>query len=114
MATRHAIRFQRNSFRLLLREMGEPLTYYADGGMTGRSINGIVERNVEVPNGNCDVAQALIIRVLDSLTEGIAASEIDDGQDDISVPLKAGGTAERRRISRFIDDANGVVRFMVR
>jgi hypothetical protein len=114
MATLHATRFQRNSFRLLLREMGEPLTYYADGGVSGRPIDGIVERNVEVPSGNGDVAQALIIRVLDSLTEGIAASEIDDGQDDISVPLKAGGTAERRRISRFIDDANGVVRFMVR
>lgn len=115
MATRHATRFSRSSFPLLLREYGETITYYAAGAGGGLSIQAIVERDVEVPSESGDqVAQALVIRVLDSSTAGISALTIDDGLDDVSVPLKAGGTAVRRRISRKIDDANGVVRFLVR
>lgn len=115
MATRHAIRFKRDSFRMLLREHGEPITYYADGAGSGRPIQAIVERDVAVPSETGDqVALAIIVRVLDSATEGIAATEIDDGKDEVSLPLKEGGSAERRAIARRINDANGVVRFMVR
>ncbi len=115
MATRHATRFSRTSGPLLVREMGEPIIYYPNGGLTGRCIDAIVERDVEVPSETGDqVAQALIVRVLDSCTDGISGIEINDGKDAVSVPLKAGGTATRRQISRRLDDANGMVRFLVR
>jgi len=115
MATRHATRFKRDSFRLLLREHGETITFFADCAGRSREIQAIVERNVEVPSESGDqVALAIVIRVLDSSTEGISATEIDDGKNEISVPLKEGATASRRFIGRRINDANGVVRFVVR
>jgi hypothetical protein len=114
MATRHAIRFGRTSAPMLVREMGEPVIYYANGGLTGRCIEAIVERDVDVPISGDQVAQALIVRVLDSCTHGISSTEINDGKDEISVPLKVGGPATRRSITRRLDDANGMIRFMVR
>ena len=115
MATRHAARFSRTSAPMLVREMGEPIIYYHDGGLVGRPIEAIVERDVDVPSESGDqVSQALIIRVLDSATIGISSIEINDGRDEVSVSLKVGGPATRRVISRRIDDANGMLRFMVR
>ncbi len=115
MATRHATRFSRTSGPLLVREMGESIIYYPNGGLTGRCIDAIVERNVDVPSESGDqVAQSLIIRVLDSCTSGISSTEINDGKDAVSVALKVGGEATRRIISRRIDDANGMIRFLVR
>jgi hypothetical protein len=115
MATRHAKRFVGTGFRLLLREFGEPVVYFAGGVGGGLPIQAIVERDVEVPSESGDqVSLATIIRVLNSPTEGISAATINDGTDDISVALVPDGSLSRRRISRTIDDANGVVRFLVR
>jgi hypothetical protein len=115
MATRHATRFSRTGGPLLVREMGEEIIYYPNGGLTGRCITAIVERNVEIPSETGgQVAQALIVRVLDDCTSGIGANEINDGKDTVSIALSAGGTPERRYIARAIDDANGMVRFLVR
>lgn len=115
MATRHAARFSRTSAPMLVREMGEPIIYYHDGGLVARPIEAIVERGVEVPSESGDqVAQALVIRVLDDSTLGISALELNDGRDEVSVSLKVGGPATRRIISRRIDDANGMIRFLVR
>ncbi len=115
MATRHATRFSRTGGPLLVREMGEPIIYYPNGVLTGRCIDAIVERNVDVPSESGDqVAQSLIVRVLNSCTLGISALEINDGKDEVSVALSCGGKATRRIISRSIDDANGMIRFMVR
>lgn len=100
---------------MLLREHGEPVTYFPFGSVTGRSITAIVERNVEVPSESGDqVSYAIICRVLDDETDGILATEIDDGRDEISLPLITGGPAKRRSITRTMDDANGAVKFMVR
>lgn len=100
---------------MLVREHGEPILYFSGGGLTPRCIDAIVERDVDVPSETGEqVAQAIIVRVLDSCTLGISSTEINDGIDDVSLPLKAGGPATRRRISRRIDDANGFVRFLVR
>jgi hypothetical protein len=94
--------------------MGEPIIYYPASG-AGRCINAIVERDVDVPSETGDqVAQALVIRVLDSCTAGISSTEINDGRDEVSVSLKAGGPQTRRAISRRINDANGMIRFLVR
>lgn len=115
MPTRHATRFKTSSFRLLLREFGETITYFAGGAGAGLSIEAIVERDVEVPSETGDqVALALVLRVLDSATEGISSASINDGGDEVSVAFIPDGTLQRRRIARTIDDANGVVRFLVR
>jgi hypothetical protein len=75
----------------------------------------IVERDVAVPSETGDqVAQAIIVRVLDNATSGISALEIDDGRDKVSLPLRVGDSPQQRNITRRMDDANGVVRFMVR
>jgi hypothetical protein len=75
----------------------------------------IVERDVAVPSETGDqVAQAIIVRVLDNAASGISALEIDDGRDKVSLPLRIGDIPQQRNITRRIDDANGVVRFMVR
>jgi hypothetical protein len=115
MATRHATRFAGSGFPLLLREHGETITYFKNGGSVCRSIMAIVERDVAVPSETGDqVAQAIIVRVLDNATSGISALEIDDGRDKVSLPLRIGDSPQQRNITRRMDDANGVVRFMVR
>jgi hypothetical protein len=74
----------------------------------------MIQRGVEVVNETGQVSQAIVVRVTDSNTLGISATEIDDGRDTISVSLIEGGTAEVRQITRMTDDSNGLVRFMVR
>jgi len=118
MATRHAVRFKRNSAQLLIHEYGEPIIYYPNGekgGLTARCIQAIVHRNVEVPNETGDqVAQGLVIRVLDDCELGISSTEINDGADAVSVSLRVGGPSTRRAIGRRLDDENGMIRFLVR
>lgn len=115
MATRHAARFSRSSGPLLLREHGEPIIYYPGNSVSGRCIDAIVTRDVEIPGEVGDQASyGMIIRVLDSCTAGISSTEINDGLDEVSVPLKVGGPSTRRKITRRVDDANGMVRFIVR
>jgi hypothetical protein len=118
MPTRHATRFKRTSAQMLIREYGEPIIYYPNGekgGLVTRCINAIVNRNVEVPNEIGDqVAQGLVIRVLDDCELGISSTEINDGADAVSVPLRVGGPSTRRAIARRLDDENGMIRFLVR
>jgi len=115
MGTRHAVRFSRTSAPLLVREHGEPIAYFSSGSLAARCIDAIVERDVEVPIGSDgQTALAMIVRVLNDCILGISSTEINDGRDEVSLPLKVGGPAVRRVISRRIDDANGMVRFLVR
>lgn len=115
MATRHATRFSRTSAQLLVREYGESIIYYPVNSVSGRCINAIIERDVEVPSETGDqVVQALVVRVLDDCTLGISSTELNDGGDEISVSLKVGGQATRRQVGRRIQAANGFVRFLVR
>lgn len=115
MATRHATRFSRTSAELLVREYGEPIIYYPVNSVSGRCIDAIVMRDVEVPGEIGEQAgYVMIVRVIDSCTLGISSTEINDGGDSISVALKVGGPQERREITRRVDDANGMVRFIVR
>jgi hypothetical protein len=72
-------------------------------------------RDVEIPSEIGDQAgYVMMIRVLDSCTLGISSTEINDGGDQVSVALKVGGDPERREITRRVDDANGMVRFIAR
>jgi hypothetical protein len=115
MTTRHSQRFSRSSFPLLLREYGETAIYYPLA-VTGnaRTIQVIIERNVEVQSETGDVSRAITCRALDDSTLGISAAEIDDGRDEIALALIPGGATSRRTITHMIDNANGIVRFMVR
>mgnify|MGYP006362771763 FL=1 len=113
--SRFRSQFRRMGAAALLAQFGEPITYYADGTGGGRPIQAKVERDVAVPSESGDqVALAIIVRVLDSSTEGISATEIDDCKDEVSLPIKEGGSAERRKVGRRMADSNGLVRFMVR
>ena len=115
MATRFAQQFARTGVASLLRQFGELITYYPAGGSTGREIMAIVERDVAVVSEiDGQVSKQTICRVENSATTGISSTEIDDGRDEVALPLKVGGTAERRQLTRKIGDANGFVRFMVR
>jgi hypothetical protein len=113
--SRFRTQFQRAGSRSAIRQFGEPATYYPGGGSVGRSIQVIVQRDVEVPDetGN-QVALAMTCRALDHATLGILATEINDGRDEILLPIVEGGPPKRRAITRKIDTANGMVRFMVR
>lgn len=98
-----------------VRQFGEPATYYRRGTGAGRPIQVIVQRDVEVVGGTGDqVVLAINVRALDHATLGILSTEIDDGRDEISLPVIDGGPVERRTIVRKIDTSNGMVRFMVR
>ena len=115
MTTRFASLFRRTGAPMLLHQFGEQITYYPRGAATGRTISAMVERGVSVPSETGDgVAMAIVVRVVDDSTEGISATEIDDGRDEVSIATITGGTAERRQITRVEADANGLVRFMVR
>ena len=115
MSSRFRSQYSRAGSHATIRQFGEPATYYPGGGATGRSIQIVVERAVEVPNETGDqVALALVCRALDHATLGILATEINDGRDEILLPIVEGGTAKRRVITRKISTSNGMVRFMVR
>ena len=107
--------FKRAGVPSLMRQFAESIVYYPQGVIAnGRTIRAMVQRGVEVVNETQQVSQAVVVRVTNSNTLGISATEIDDGRDTISVSLIEGGTAEVRQITRMTDDSNGLVRFMVR
>lgn len=107
--------FKRSAAPLLLGTMGETVTYYAEGGVSGRSITALVERGIfEVPQETGEqVTASLSIRVYNDSTTGISATEIDTGLDEIGAALRDGAAESRRRIVRVISDANGMLRLLV-
>jgi hypothetical protein len=115
MSSRFRQQFSRTGAASTVRQFGEPATYYPQGVVSGRAIQVIVERDVEVVSETGDqVGYAIMCRALDHATLGILSTEIDDGRDELLLPMVEGGTAERRSITRKISTANGFVRFMVR
>lgn len=107
--------FKRAGVPSLLRQFGESIIYYPRGVLSaGRTIQAMVQRDVQVVNETGQVSNAILVRVKDDSTSGISATEIDDGKDTISISIVTGGTAEVRQITKMQDDSNGAVRFMVR
>lgn len=104
--------FRRAGAPSLTRQFGESAIYYPLGIGSGRPIQVIVERSEEIVEGK--VAQVVRCKAIDSCSLGIAATEINDGRDEIAVALTEGGMLERRQIARMEDDSNGFVRFRVR
>lgn len=115
MATRFAQQFARAGAPSLVDGFGESIVYFGVGSVSGRCIDAMIERDVEVPSETGDqVVQALVVRVLDDCTLGISSTELNDGGDEVSISLKVGGPATRRQVGRRIQAANGLVRFLVR
>jgi len=111
MSSQFRNQFRRSAAPSLVRQFGEDAIYYPLGA-GGRTIKAIVERSEEiVENG---IAQVVRVRVINDCTLGIAATEINDGRDEIAVALTEGGSLERRQIVRMEDDSNGMVRVRVR
>ncbi len=111
--TQHAQRFRRNDMRMLLRTHGESITYYPSG-RASRVIRALIERDVAIPSEVEQVAQAIVLRVLDDPITGVASYEIDDGGDEVGLRIKIGGAVQRRQITRRITSVAGVTRFLVR
>lgn len=114
MATRFAQQFTRHGAQSLVRQFGEPIVYYADNTGGGRSINAIVERDIDVIGESGEViGQMIVVRVLNNSTTGISSTEIDTGADQISVALRVGESAVRKQIVKVQSTENGMVRFEV-
>lgn len=107
--------FARTGAPNLLRQFGETVTYYNRAGDAGRTITAIVERGtprVIAETGDVN-SRAMIVRVANDSTTGIASSELNTGGDEISLPLQEGESAVRRSVVRRLNDNAGLTRFLV-
>jgi len=114
MTTRFEQIFSRTAAINLIRQFGEAITYYPGSGATSRSIDGIVERGTLQLIGETGeiTGQAIVIRVRNSATEGIASTEIDTGGDEIEFPLRVGDTPRRRSVVKVINDNAGILELL--
>ncbi len=111
--TRFATQFKRYAARDLVRQFGESLIYYDGGSGAGRSVTGIVERDVQTITDENIPALSTFVTLRDDATAGVASTGIDTGTDTIAVPLRVGETAQVRQVVRVESTENGLVRFEV-
>lgn len=79
-----------------------------------RIVKAVIERDVQVLASTGEVTvYDIVCEVLDDASEGIAATEIDTGPDQVTVPLRVGETGVRRQIVKVLSTENGLVRFAV-
>lgn len=89
--------FAAAGFPLLLSQFGEPIKYWPRGGGS-RAIEAIVEREppaIYDASGNAVLPRA-VIRVFNSCRSGISSREIDNGGDEIEMPLNIGDQITKR------------------
>ena len=113
MATRFAQQFKRIGIPLLLRQFGESVTYYAGGTGSGRVVDALIERDVQVITDEGIPALQTFITVTNDATIGITSTEIDSGRDKVSVSLRVGETPQIRQIVSVAATENGRVRIEV-
>ena len=106
--------FKRAAVPGLIRQFGEVVTYYPRDGSSGRQIRALVERDLPelVPGLGEITGQSIMVRVTNSSNTGISSDEVDTGGDEISVPLRVGQSAERRRVAQVVSDSGGMVRLL--
>jgi len=81
------------SFRQLLIDFGEPIVYVR-AGAPKRAITAIVDRSPgEVYAGAGVVSYNIRVKVLDDAVEGIAESELNEGDDVIELKTRTGNPA---------------------
>ena len=102
--------FQRTAARTLLRQFGEPVTYYPADGVP-RSLMAIVERQALEVIGEIgdQVGEAIIVRILNDQSEGVLATKVDAGGDEIALSSEVGARKARRAVVRIMSDANGFI-----
>ena len=113
MATRFAQQFKRTGVPMLLRQLGESVTYYAGGTGAGRAVSALIERDVQVITDEGVPALQTFITVTNDATIGISSTEIDTGRDKVSFSLRIGESPQIRQIATVASTDNGRVRFEV-
>lgn len=89
--------FASAGFPMLLAQFGESITYWPRGGGS-RSINAIVDREppaIYDASGNAVMPKA-VIRVNNSCRSGISSREVDNGGDEVEMPLNIGDQLPKR------------------
>lgn len=104
-------RFKRSGSPRLLRHFGEPIVYFLrDGG--SRSITAIIERSPLAfydAAGNV-VLPAFVLRIKDDCTEGVKASEVDTGGDEVELIAELGDvTPTRKTVLKLMSQDSGVI-----
>ncbi len=102
----------RSGVPALVRLHGETATYYPSGNTeAGRTIDVIPERAPYEPMAGSDlVAPALVVRVPNTTTRGIASSEIKEGIDTILIAVRSGETPAERTIVGIVSHNASFVR----
>ena len=113
MATRFSQQFNRLGAPLLIRQFGESIVYYAGGTGAGRTIDAIIERDVQVITDAGIPALQTLITVRDSETLGISSTEVNSGRDKVTVSLRVGETPQLRQVGRVLSTDNSMVQFEV-
>jgi hypothetical protein len=98
---------------VLLEIFGESATYKPAGGGS-RSIQAIIDRDDAAALVGLANSPLLIVRVKNSTTEGISASEIDTGGDKINLVVRLGETAQDRNITRILSQDQGMLELETR
>lgn len=98
----------------LIDMFGEPVVYYPGGDTdAGRSISAMIEREVQVISHGEIMGFVTVVRVLDSSTEGISATEINTGRDTIRIQMRRGESSRLKQITKVLSTENGIVRFQL-
>lgn len=72
----------------------------------------VIERDaVETEDGV--IVKQMILKVENSANSGISSTEIDEGGDQVVVPIRVGEDAVTKTIQQVISTENGLVRFLV-
>lgn len=104
MAVDFATLFGRGVSRLFAVH-AETVQYLPRGGLP-RSVQAVVNRQPPTPENVPEglVAPRLVLHFKTDATAGILPELIDTGGDQVEVALRAGGTPEKRPITRLVDD----------
>jgi len=105
----------RSGVPALVRTHGETAVYYPAGNTeAGRTIDVIPERTPFEPMAGSDqVAPALVLKVPNTTTRGIASHEIQEGLDTILVAVRSGETPTVRTITAIVSHNASFVRIQV-
>jgi hypothetical protein len=106
---------QRQAALYQLAAFGEQVTYKPFGAAT-RAILAMVERNPvgKLYGAKDGVGPNLTVAVANSAVDGIASSEINTGNDKITLPVRLGQTAQDRLITKIISQDRGMLLLEVR
>lgn len=111
--TRFATMFSNAAASNLVRQFGSTIVYQPRHGDARSIQHAIIEREQQILDQQGVVIYAIVIRVEDSVTTGIAATEIDTGGDSVLVPVRIGESPVRKEIVQVLSTENGIVRFVV-